>query len=138
MLVNLWESKMKARILLFLMTAFLLGACSSDDEQQVEVSQLEGRWLEVYEPHVVSEGIVYYTFHATSPTTGTCLVEVSDVFSGDHQIKQIYHLTNGGRHIKMLWTDFCATGAPEYEIVTLTKSRMMWKIDDRKLYFERR
>ena len=116
----------------------MLGACSSDDEQQVEVSQLEGRWLEVYEPGVVSEGIVYYTFHATSPTTGTCLVEVSDVFSGDHQLEQHYHLTNGGRHIKMLWTDFCATGAPEYEIVTLTKSRMMWKIDDRKLYFERR
>ena len=121
-----------------LLAACMLGACSSDDEQQVEVSQLEGRWLEVYEPGVVSEGIVYYTFHATSPTTGTCLVEVSDVFSGDHQIKHIYHLTNGGRHIKMLWTDFCATGAPEYEIVTLTKSRMVWKIDDRKLYFERR
>ena len=130
---------MKARILLFLMTAFLLGACSSDDEQiAVTEGSLEGRWIEVYEPHVVSEGIVYYTFHATSPTTGTCLVEVSDVFSGDHQLEQHYHLTNGGRHIKMLWTDFCATGAPEYEIVTLTKSRMMWKIDDRKLYFERR
>ena len=121
-----------------LFAACMLGACSSDDEQQVEVSQLEGRWLEVYEPGVVSEGIVYYTFHATSPTTGTCLVEVSDVFSGDHQLEQYYHLTNGGRHIKMLWTDFCATGAPEYEIVTLTESRMMWKIDDRKLYFERR
>lgn len=121
-----------------LLAACMLGACSSDDEQQVEVSQLEGRWQEVYEPGVVSEGIVYYTFHATSPTTGTCLVEVSDVFSGDHQLEQYYHLTNGGRHIKMLWTDFCATGAPEYEIVTLTKSRMMWKIDDRKLYFERR
>ena len=121
-----------------LFAACMLGACSSDNEQQVEVSQLEGRWLEVYEPGVVSEGIVYYTFHATSPTTGTCLVEVSDVFSGDHQLEQYYHLTNGGRHIKMLWTDFCATGAPEYEIVTLTKSRMMWKIDDRKLYFERR
>lgn len=121
-----------------LLAACMLGACSSDDEQQVEISQLEGRWLEVYEPGVVSEGIVYYTFHATSPTTGTCLVEVSDVFSGDHQLEQYYHLTNGGRHIKMLWTDFCATGAPEYEIVTLTKSRMMWKIDDRKLYFERR
>ena len=91
-----------------LFAACMLGACSSDDEQQVEVSQLEGRWLEVYEPGVVREGIVYYTFHATSPTTGTCLV------------------------------DFCATGAPEYEIVTLTKSRMVWKIDDRKLYFERR
>ena len=121
-----------------LLAACMLGACSSDDEQQVEISQLEGRWLEVYEPGVVSEGIVYYTFHATSPTTGTCLVEVSDVFSGDHQLEQYYHLTNGGRHIKMLWTDFCATGAPEYEIVRLTKSRMMWKIDDRKLYFERR
>lgn len=121
-----------------LFAACMLGACSSDNEQQVEVSQLEGRWLEVYEPGVVSEGIVYYTFHATSPTTGTCLVEVSDVFSGDHQLEQYYHLTNGGRHIKMLWTDFCATGAPEYEIVRLTKSRMMWKIDDRKLYFERR
>ena len=121
-----------------LFAACMLGACSSDDEQQVEVSQLEGRWLEVYEPGVVSEGIVNYTFHATSPTTGTCLVEVSDVFSGDHQLEQYYHLTNGGRHIKMLWTDFCATGAPEYEIVRLTKSRMMWKIDDRKLYFERR
>lgn len=121
-----------------LFAACMLGACSSDDEQQVEVSQLEGRWLEVYEPGVVSEGIVNYTFHATSPTTGTCLVEVSDVFSGDHQLEQYYHLTNGGRHIKMLWTDFCATGAPEYEIVRLTKSRMVWKIDDRKLYFERR
>ena len=121
-----------------LFAACMLGACSSDDEQQVEISQLEGRWLEVYEPGVVSEGIVNYTFHATSPTTGTCLVEVSDVFSGDHQLEQYYHLTNGGRHIKMLWTDFCATGAPEYEIVRLTKSRMMWKIDDRKLYFERR
>ena len=121
------------------MTAFLLGACSSDDEQiAVTEGSLEGRWLEVYEPHVVSEGFVYYTFHATSPTTGTCLVEVSDVFSGDHQLEQHYLLTNGGRHIKMLWTDFCATGAPEYEIVTLTKSRMVWKIDDRKLYFERR
>ena len=129
---------MKTKIVWVLFAACMLGACSSDDEQQVEVSQLEGRWLEVYEPGVVSEGIVNYTFHATSPTTGTCLVEVSDVFSGDHQLEQYYHLTNGGRHIKMLWTDFCATGAPEYEIVTLTKSRMMWKIDDRKLYFERR
>ena len=129
---------MKTRIVWMLFAACMLGACSSDDEQQVEVSQLEGRWLEVYEPGVVSEGIVYYTFHATSPTTGTCLVEVSDVFSGDHQLEQYYHLTNGGRHIKMFWTDFCATGAPEYEIVRLTKSRMMWKIDDRKLYFERR
>ena len=129
---------MKTRIVWMLLAACMLGACSSDDEQQVEISQLEGRWLEVYEPGVVSEGIVYYTFHATSPTTGTCLVEVSDVFSGDHQLEQYYHLTNGGRHIKMLWTDFCATGAPEYEIVRLTKSRMMWKIDDRKLYFERR
>ena len=121
-----------------LFAACMLGACSSDDEQQVEVSQLEGRWLEVYEPGVVSEGIVYYTFHATSPTTGTCLVEVSDVFSGDHQLEQHYHLTNGGRHIKMLWTDFCATGAPVYEIVRLTESRMVWKIDDRFLYFERK
>ena len=129
---------MKTKIVWVLFAACMLGACSSDDEQQVEVSQLEGRWLEVYEPGVVSEGIVNYTFHATSPTTGTCLVEVSDVFSGDHQLEQYYHLTNGGRHIKMLWTDFCATGAPEYEIVTLTKSRMVWKIDDRKLYFERR
>lgn len=117
----------------------MLGACSSDDEQQVEVSQLEGRWLEVYEPHVVSEGIVYYTFHATSPTTGTCLVEVSDVFSGDHQIKQKYHLTNGGKLITLLDGDgFCATGAPVYEIVRLTESRMVWKIDDRFLYFERK
>ena len=129
---------MKTRIVWMLFAACMLGACSSDDEQQVEISQLEGRWLEVYEPGVVSEGIVYYTFHATSPTTGTCLVEVSDVFSGDHQLEQYYHLTNGGRHIKMLWTDFCATGAPEYEIVRLAKSRMVWKIDDRKLYFERR
>ena len=130
---------MKTKIVWMLFAACMLGACSSDDElYAVEPDCLEGRWLEVYEPHVVSEGIVYYTFHATSPTTGTCLVEVSDVFSGDHQLEQHYHLTNGGRHIKMLWTDFCATGAPEYEIVRLTKSRMVWKIDDRKLYFERR
>ena len=122
-----------------LFAACMLGACSSDDEQQVEVSQLEGRWLEVYEPHVVSEGIVYYTFHATSPTTGTCLVEVSDVFSGHHQINQLYHLTDGGKLIKLLDGDgFCSTGAPEYKIVRLTQSRMVWKIEDRYLYFERK
>jgi hypothetical protein len=130
---------MKTKIVWMLFAACMLGACSSDDEQQVEISQLEGRWLEVYEPGVVSEGIVYYTFHATSPTTGTCLVEVSDVFSGDHQIKQIYHLTNGGKRITLLDGDgFCATGAPVYEIVRLTESRMVWKIDDRFLYFERK
>ena len=126
-------------MLLLLVTVFLFGACSADDEQYVvEPDCLEGRWVEVYEPGVVSEGIVYYTFRAESSTSGTCLIEVHDVFSGDHQLEQHYLLTNGGRHIKMLWTDFCATGAPEYEIVRLTKSRMEWNIDDRKLYFERR
>ena len=39
---------MKTKIVWMLFAACMLGACSSDDEQQVEVSQLEGRWLEVY------------------------------------------------------------------------------------------
>ena len=91
---------MKARVLLFLMTAFLLGACSSDDEQiAVTEGSLEGRWIEVYEPHVVSEGIVYYTFHEYSPTSGTCLIDVHDVLSGDYQNEMNYQLLDDGKRI---------------------------------------
>ena len=120
-----------------LFAACMLGACSSDDEQQVEVSQLEGRWLEVYEPGVVSEGIVYYTFHEDSPTSGTCLIDVHDILSGNYQNEMNYQLSDDGKCIR-LWGGFCATNAQEYEIVKFTGHRMEWKINDRKLYFERR
>lgn len=120
------------------MTAFLLGACSSDDEQiAVTEGSLKGRWIEVYEPHVVSEGIVYYTFHEYSPTSGTCLIDVHDVLSGDYQNEMNYQLSDDGKRIR-LWGGFCATNAQEYEIVKFTGHRMEWKINDRKLYFERR
>ena len=99
---------MKARVLLFLMTAFLLGACSSDDEQiAVTEGSLEGRWIEVYEPHVVNQN------------------------------EMNYQLSDDGKRIR-LWGGFCATTAQEYEIVKFTGHRMEWKINDRKLYFERR
>ena len=117
---------------------FLLGACSADDEQfAVESERLEGRWVEVYEPHVVSEGIVYYNFSAETPTSGTCVIEVHDVFSGDQTYEMNYRLSADGKHI-MFWGGFCSTDAQAFEIVKFTSSRMEWKINDRKLYFERR
>ena len=129
---------MQARLLLLLATMFLLGASSADDEQfAVESERLEGRWVEVYEPHVVSEGIVYYNFSAETPTSGTCLIEVHDVFSGNYTYEMHYQLSGDGKRI-MFWGGFCSTDAQAYEIVKFTSSRMEWKINDRKLYFERR
>ena len=129
---------MKAQVLWFLVSAFLLGACSADDEQfTVEPDYLEGRWVEVYEPGVVSEGIVYYTFHEESPRTGKCLIETHDVFSGDHNYEMNYQLSDDGKRI-IFWRGFCATEAQEYKIVKFTGYRMDWKINDRMLYFERR
>ena len=129
---------MKARALLFLAIVFLLGACSADDEQfTAESEHLEGRWVEVYEPGVVSEGIVYYTFHEESPGVGKCLIEVYDVFSGDHHYETNYQISDDGKRI-ILRGGFCATEAQEYEIVKFAGARMEWRIADHKLYFERR
>lgn len=128
---------MKARVLLYLATAFLLGACSADNEQfTLEPDHLEGRWVEVYEPGVVSEGIVYYTFHEESPRTGKCLIDTHDVFSGDHHYEMNYQLSDDGKHI-ILRGGFYVV-AQEYEIVKFTGYRMEWMINDRMLYFERR
>ena len=70
---------MKLWRMTWIMLAVLsLASCSSDDDDY-DVNNLVGTWLQVYEEGVVTEGYVEYTFTPGVPSTsGDCDIHVHD------------------------------------------------------------
>lgn len=105
-------------LLLFLC---MLDRTSCDKDGEIDINQLVGTWDKVYEPGVVAEGGVEYTFNADK----TCQIYIYDILS-DHQVTENYTyiisyddrlltIYDGDKYIK------------QYHITKLTSKDMHWE-----------
>ena len=123
---------MKLWRMAWMMLAVLsLASCSSDDDDY-DVNNLVGTWLQVYEEGVVTEGYVEYTFTPGVPSTsGDCDIHVHDVFAGDTTIHRGYVL-NDNRQIVIYEPMYGGTPVLQtWNIKTLGSSTMSWENADR-------
>ena len=87
------------RVVFVMLATLILVSCSSDDEDY-QIDQLAGAWLQVYDEGVVAEGYVKYTFTPGVPSTsGSCTIHVSDVFAGDTTIQRSYAVRDDNRRL---------------------------------------
>ena len=119
------------RLAFAMLAAFSLASCSSDDDDY-DVNNLVGTWLQVYEEGVVTEGYVEYTFTPGVPSTsGDCDIHVHDALAGDTTIHRGYVL-NDNRQLVIYEPMY--GGTPELEtwnIKKLNSSTMSWERADR-------
>ena len=123
---------MKLWRMTWIMLAVLsLASCSSDDDDY-DVNNLVGTWLQVYEEGVVTEGYVEYTFTPGVPSTsGYCDIYVYDVFAGDTTIHRGYVL-NDNRQIIIFEPMYGGTPVLQtWNIKKLGSSTMSWENADR-------
>lgn len=116
------------RTLFFLLAAFSLASCSSDDDEEFLMDQLAGTWEQVYDEGVVAEGYVQYTFTPVKPATvGECTIHVYDVFAGDTTFVRDYALTED-RHLAIYSGQYGATPSEiyEYDVQRLSAKTMTW------------
>ena len=108
-----------------------LASCSSDDDDY-DVNNLVGTWLQVYEEGVVTEGYVEYTFTPGVPSTsGDCDIHVHDALAGDTIIHRGYVL-NDNRQIVIFEPMYGGTPVLQtWNIKTLGSSTMSWENADR-------
>ena len=123
---------MKLWRMTWIMLAVLsLASCSSDDDDY-DVNNLVGTWLQVYEEGVVTEGYVEYTFTPGVPSTsGDCDIHVHDALAGDTTIHRGYVLNDN--HQLVIFEPMYG-GTPELEtwnIKKLNSSTMSWERADR-------
>jgi hypothetical protein len=126
-----------------LMFVFPLSSCSDDDDD-VEVSQLEGSWERTYDEGVVAEGVVYYTFVPSDSKSGECTIYSFDYLANnDTTVRRYYAIYDDDRTLLLgeeIYNDD-PTGTTDYEIRTLNKSRMVLVLKEEPdvvLTFERR
>ena len=117
---------MKIWKVVFVMLATLtLASCSNDDEE-FQIDQLAGTWLQVYDEGVVAEGYVKYTFAPGVPSTsGHCTIHVYDVFVGDTTIQRSYAISDDNRRLFIFKTLY--GGSPEtqeYDIQRISAKGM--------------
>ena len=123
---------MKLWRMTWIMLAVLsLASCSSDDDDY-DVNNLVGTWLQVYEEGVVTEGYVEYTFTPGVPSTsGDCDIHVHDALAGDTTIHRGYVL-NDNRQIVIFEQMYGGTPVLQtWNIKTLGSSTMSWENADR-------
>ena len=123
---------MKLWRMTWMMLAVLsLASCSSDDDDY-DVNNLVGTWLQVYEEGVVTEGYVEYTFTPGVPSTsGDCDIHVHDALAGDTTIHRGYVL-NDNRQIVIFEPMYGGTPVLQtWNIKTLVSSTMSWENADR-------
>ena len=123
---------MKLWRMTWIMLAVLsLASCSSDDDDY-DVNNLVGTWLQVYEEGVVTEGYVEYTFTPGVPSTsGDCDIHVHDALAGDTTIHRGYML-NDNRQIVIFEPMYGGTPVLQtWNIKTLGSSTMSWENADR-------
>ena len=131
---GLWPSHLtpgKVMHALIMLAVLSLASCSSDDDDY-DVNNLIGTWLQVYEEGVVTEGYVEYTFTPGVPSTsGDCDIHVHDVFAGDTTIHRGYVL-NDNRQIVIFEPMYGGTPVLQtWNIKTLGSSTMSWENADR-------
>ena len=119
------------RMAWMILAVLSLASCSSDDDDY-DVNNLVGTWLQVYEEGVVTEGYVEYTFTPGVPSTsGDCDIHVHDVFAGDTTIHRGYVL-NDNRQIVIYEPMYGGTPVLQtWNIKTLGSSTMSWENADR-------
>ena len=118
------------RTLFFLLVAFSLASCSSDDDEEFLMDQLAGTWEQVYDEGVVAEGYVQYTFTPGKPATGgECTIHVYDVFAGDTTFVRDYALTED-RHLAIYIGQYGGTPPEiqEYDVQKLSAKTMTWHL----------
>ena len=87
------------RVVFVMLAALTFVSCSKDDEE-FQIDQLAGTWLQVYDEGMVAEGYVKYTFAPGVPSTsGLCTIHVYDVFAGDTTIQRSYVISDDNRRL---------------------------------------
>ena len=123
------------KIMFAMLAALTLVSCSSDDEE-IQIDQLAGTWLQVYDEGVVAESYVKYTFTPGVPSTsGNCTIHVYDVFAGETTIQRSYAISDDNRRLyifKALYgghpdtQDYSET--QEYDIRRISAKGMTWHL----------
>ncbi len=123
---------MKLWRMTWIMLAVLSFASCSSDDDDYDVNNLVGTWLQVYEEGVVTEGYVEYTFTPGVPSTsGDCDIHVHDALAGDTTIHRGYVL-NDNRQIVIFEPMYGGTPVVQtWNIKTLGSSTMSWENADR-------
>ena len=113
------------RVVFVMLAALTFVSCSKDDEE-FQIDQLAGTWLQVYEEGVVAEGYVKYTFAPGVPSTsGYCTIHVYDVFAGDTTIHRSYAIRDDNRRLYIF--EELYGGSPEtqeYDIQRISSKGM--------------
>ena len=113
------------RVVFVMLAALTLVSCSNDDEE-LQIDQLAGTWLQVYDEGVVAEGYVKYTFAPGVPSTsGLCTIHVYDVFAGDTTIQRSYVMSDDNRRLYIF--EELYGGSPEtqeYDIQRISAKEM--------------
>ena len=87
------------RVVFVMLAALTFVSCSKDDEE-FQIDQLAGTWLQVYDEGMVAEGYVKYTFAPGVPSTsGLCTIHVYDVFAGDTTFQRSYAIRDDNRRL---------------------------------------
>ena len=116
------------RVVFVMLATLILVSCSSDDEDY-QIDQLAGTWLQVYDEGMVAEGYVKYTFAPGVPSTsGLCTIHVYDVFAGDTTFQRSYAIRDDNRRLYIF--EELYGGSPEtqkYDIQRISAKGMTWR-----------
>lgn len=106
-------------LILLIWSMFLFVAC--DKENEVNINHLIGKWSVTYDPNLVVEGSVSYTFNVDK----TCDIHIYDALSNrDTTIYRTYILGNDNKLITLFNEDKVYT--EQYTVTKLTSSEMKW------------
>lgn len=115
-------------IIFMMLSVFSFSSCGDDD---FDLAYLAGKWRQVYDEGVASDGNVYYTFTPKTERTGYCVIEVYDVFAGDSQYECEFTLSKDGRHITIIKEMYEGDSEEQsYDIIKLTSERLTWSLKD--------
>ena len=116
------------KVVFVMLATLILVSCSSDDEDY-QIDQLAGTWLQVYDEGVVAEGYVKYTFTPGVPSTsGECAIHVFDVFAGDTTIQRSYVISDDKRRLYIFEALYsCIPETQKYDIQRISAKGMTWR-----------
>ena len=121
------------KVAFVMLAALTLVSCSNDDEE-FQIDQLAGTWLQVYDEGVVAEGYVKYTLTPGVPSTsGECAIHVYDVFISDTTITILrnYALSDDKRRLLIFSAQYEYGGTSEkqeYDIQRISAKGMTWRL----------
>lgn len=110
--------------LLLGISLLMFGMISCAEEDEINISQLEGKWNVAYDdPNIVVDGLVQYTFN----TGNTCSIYSYDALSGrDTTVHRTYVISQANDLITLYDPDE-AIYKEQYWIRKLTSEEMRWE-----------